>query len=84
MTSTVPPQLDRFFAAATRFCDASIAGDLGDIYGDHKEGLVLWELGYWRAACWQWRFLYYMHWGEHLVGALRACYWVVRTHPDLA
>ena len=61
-----------------------LADDLGDIYRNVKEGLLLWNLGHWREAGWHWRFLFHMHWGEHLVGALRACYWIVRTDPSLA
>ena len=62
----------------------SLADDLGDIYRNVKEGLLLWNLGHWREAGWHWRMLYDTHWGEHLVGALRACYWIVRTDPSLA
>jgi uncharacterized protein DUF5063 len=61
----------------------SIADDLNDIYGDVKLGLMLHEQGYHAEACWQWRFLFHIHWGEHLVGLMRALYWIVRENPSI-
>jgi hypothetical protein len=61
----------------------SIADDLGDIYGDVKCGLILYEQGHFAEACWQWRFTFYIHWGEHLVGLMRALYWIVREDDSL-
>jgi hypothetical protein len=61
----------------------SIADDFHDIYGDVKRGLILYEQGYSEEACWQWRFTFYIHWGEHLVGLMRALYWIVREDDSL-
>ena len=50
----------------------SLADDIADIYHDLKEGLVLRER---RVAqpediIWNWRILYYSHWGKHAIDAL--------------
>ncbi len=62
----------------------STADDLSDIYDNVKLGLLHWEQGFPQEACWQWRFLFHFHWGEHLTGFLRALYWAVREDPSLA
>lgn len=47
--------------------------DLGDIYRDIKEGLLLEEAGFPDAdVVWQWRFNFWSHWGFHAASALRA------------
>ncbi|MBP6003642.1 MAG: DUF5063 domain-containing protein [Pyrinomonadaceae bacterium] len=53
-----------------------LSDDLADIYGDVKEGLLLYEKGFVVEAVWQWRFTFSTHWGHHLTGAQRAvhCY----------
>lgn len=61
----------------------SIVDDLNDIYGDVKLGSLLHEQGYPAQACWQWRFLFNTHWGEHLVGLIRALYWIVREDQSI-
>ena len=50
----------------------SLADDLADIYRDLKDGLVLNEKYPARPenAIWQWRLLYYAHWGKHAIDAL--------------
>lgn len=57
----------------------SLVDDVGDIYRDVKLGLLYWDRGLKVSACWHWRFLFHVHWGEHLTGAMRAFYWTVRT-----
>jgi hypothetical protein len=59
----------------------SVADDLQDIYLDVAGGLMLYERGLWSDACWQWKFTFGIHWGEHLVGLQRALYWIAREHP---
>ncbi len=49
-----------------------LSDDLADIYGDVKEGLLLYERGFVVEAVWQWRFTFSTHWGRHLTGAQRA------------
>lgn len=51
---------------------AMIADDLSDIHGDLMEGLVLYRAGQSQNAVWQWRFMYYAHWGRHLSHAQSA------------
>jgi hypothetical protein len=44
--------------------------DLADIYRDLSDGLALWDRGTddaRAAACWEWRFHYEIHWGQHLL-----------------
>jgi hypothetical protein len=47
-----------------------LADDLGDIWRDLKEGLLLLDGGGVEDAIWEWRFSFWHHWGQHLVGAL--------------
>jgi len=50
----------------------SLADDLADIYRDLKEGLVLNDKHLARPedVIWEWRLLYYSHWGKHAIDAL--------------
>ena len=48
-----------------------MSDDLGDIYRDVKEGLLLLAEGLSADAVWHWRFNFWSHWGEHSVNALR-------------
>lgn len=48
----------------------TLSDDLGDIYRDVKEGLLLFELGKIDDAIWEWRFGFDTHWGRHLTRAL--------------
>lgn len=50
----------------------SAADDLQDIYSDVKRGLALFDQGLTASAVWHWRFTFDCHWGEHLVGLVRA------------
>jgi hypothetical protein len=52
----------------------SLGDDMGDIYLDLMKGFAQYERGHAVAAAWTWRFLYWNHWGGHLVGAQRALY----------
>lgn len=52
----------------------SLADDLADIGCDLERGLVLYDQGRARAACWEWRLGYYSHWGAHLAGAQMALF----------
>ena len=57
----------------------SLVDDLGDLYLDLKRGLLLYDAGHVRAAGWDWNFHFWIHWGEHASGALRAFYWKMRN-----
>jgi hypothetical protein len=50
----------------------SLADDIADIYRDLKEGLVLSERNLVQPedVIWNWRILYYSHWGKHAIDAL--------------
>jgi len=50
----------------------SLADDLADIYRDLKEGLIHQQVGRMRAEeiVWDWRLLFYSHWGKHAMDAL--------------
>jgi hypothetical protein len=51
----------------------SLTDDLGDVYRDVKEGLLLRAAGLAEAeVIWQWRFNFWAHWAEHATDALRA------------
>lgn len=57
----------------------SLPDDLAEIYEDLKRGLALLAAERPAAAAWEWRFHFYCHWGEHLVGAQRAIHaWLRR------
>lgn len=46
--------------------------DLADIYADLVDGIAFDAAGYYGDAVWHWRFLYYNHWGRHIVHAQSA------------
>jgi hypothetical protein len=53
----------------------SLADDLSGIYRDLQRGLAIWSLGTPKArrdAIWEWRFTFEIHWGRHVLVALRA------------
>jgi hypothetical protein len=52
--------------------EGSLADDLADIYSDVESGLAYAREGKYLEAIWEWRFLYFSHWGYHLAGA-QAC-----------
>jgi Domain of unknown function (DUF5063) len=54
----------------------SLADDVADIYRDLKEGLVLHQTHHGRVEdiIWEWRLLYYSHWGKHAIDALHAAH----------
>jgi len=58
----------------------NLADDLSDIYGDLTNGFRCWRTGDRENAIWEWRYFLEIHWGEHATGALRALYWLQRTH----
>jgi hypothetical protein len=64
----------------------SLADDLSDVYAGVKPALVrLGQAERVEATVWGLRFGFFSHWGEHLVGALRAVYFLAReddTEPD--
>lgn len=51
---------------------SDLADDLSDIYSDLLRGLELFRARSPAEAAWYWRFHFTVHWGAHLVGALRA------------
>jgi hypothetical protein len=48
-----------------------VSDDLADIYSDLKRGLLLYEKGKFAEAFWEWKFNFKIHWGNHLVGAMK-------------
>jgi hypothetical protein len=52
----------------------TIEDDLGDIYADLMDGLAPYDAGRFTDAVWQWRFLYWAHWGRHAAHAQTAIY----------
>lgn len=52
----------------------TIEDDLGDICADLMKGLLPYDEGRFSEAVWQWRFLYWAHWGRHAVHAQSAVY----------
>lgn len=61
-----------------------LADDLGDLYHELKEGLVIYSADTKDAICWavwHWRFGFEVHWGDHLVDALRALHRLI-TQDD--
>ena len=52
--------------------EASLSDDIIDIYRDIKRGLLLYEKNKDIEAIWQWRFNFDIHWGNHVVDAIRA------------
>jgi hypothetical protein len=50
-----------------------LTDELGDVYRDVKEGLLLRDSGVPDTdVLWQWRFEFWSHWGAHAIGALGA------------
>jgi len=67
------PYWQVFDPTTDRSADAgSLADDLADIYRDLKEGLIHQQVGTRRAEeiVWDWRLLFYSHWGKHAMDAL--------------
>ncbi len=62
---------------------SDLADDLADIHGDLFRGLQLFRAGAHAAAAWHWRYHFIIHWGAHLVGALRALHhsWAQANPP---
>lgn len=60
---------------------ASLADDFKDIYRDLKEGIVLFEQGLLNEAIAQWKLSFDIHWGSHLVDAIRALH-SVNAHQN--
>ncbi|SRR5260221_10095763 len=61
----------------------SIADDLTDIYLDVKKGVDTFNSGLdedVNRAIWQWKFTFRIHWGYHLVGALRAVHRILANN----
>jgi hypothetical protein len=54
----------------------TLSDDIADIYGDLKKGLVLIEMHEVppEDIIWNWRFLFYSHWGKHAMDALLAAH----------
>jgi hypothetical protein len=52
---------------------ASLADDLASVYLNLKEGLLLRGVvgATAKNVIWEWRFLFYTHWGDHAISALR-------------
>jgi hypothetical protein len=64
---------------------ASLTDDITDIYSDLKKGLLMYERGAdddIADAVWHWKCQFEMHWGFHLVDALRAMHWAVQRMMD--
>lgn len=64
---------------------ASLTDDLLDIYHDLLPGLGLINAGRPEDiadAVWAWRFTFSIHWGNHLVDALRALHWAISHSPS--
>ena len=57
----------------------SFYDDISDIRRDLRRGLDLYDREFPLAACWEWRFHFQIHWGEHLVGAQRALFLARRS-----
>jgi hypothetical protein len=51
----------------------TLADDIADVYRDVKESLLLMDKNAITAelAIWNWRQLFYSHWGDHAISALR-------------
>jgi hypothetical protein len=61
-------------------CIGDLGDDLLDIYEDIKRGLSLYELGYPKAAEWEWAFHFRIHWGRHATAGLLALHCLVHAH----
>jgi Domain of unknown function (DUF5063) len=64
---------------------ATLSDDLSDIYIDLKRPLFKYDNGdepNQRIAIWEWKFNMKIHWGHHVVGALRPIHSLVHDHLD--
>ena len=50
----------------------TLSDALADIYGDVKRGLSFYKSGHMNNAVFEWRLLFMVHWGQHLISAQRA------------
>lgn len=62
----------------------TLADDIADIYRDLKEGLVLIEAHEAppEDIIWNWRLLFYSHWGKHAMDALLAVHFRLQNAPS--
>jgi hypothetical protein len=62
---------------------SDLADDLAGIHRDLLGALKLYQSGAHSSAAWHWRHDFIIHWGSHLVGALRALhhYWAKNALP---
>lgn len=59
--------------------------DIEDIYKDVKRFLLLWDTGTEAAkenACWDLKFLFVHHWGDHCANALYAIHYFLQKDPQ--
>jgi hypothetical protein len=74
---------DPFEANERDVVAGSLSDDLGDIYRDLKRGVVEWSdagpVGQ-QDIVWEWRLTFESHWGQHLLSAMRAVYWLRHRH----
>jgi hypothetical protein len=64
---------------------STLSDDLSDIYSDLKGPLMKYVSGgeaNQRVAIWEWKFNMQIHWGHHVVGALRPIHSLVYDHLD--
>jgi hypothetical protein len=63
---------------------ASLADDIAGVYQDLKNGLALRkeEGAVLAEVIWEWRLLFYSHWGEHATGALRTIHIILRNKME--
>jgi hypothetical protein len=68
----------------TEAIHGSLADDIADVYRDIKEGLDHPDpaLAMQHHVTWKWRFGYYSHWGQHVMGALRTIHWLLANEPE--
>ena len=58
-----------------------LSEDLWDVYRSLKSGLIYWDSHREGAARWEWTVEFAVHWGDHLIDALRALH---RLSQDVA
>lgn len=62
----------------------SLADDLADIYREFKDGLVAIEDGVSQErVIWQWRLMFWTHWGRHATSAIKAIHDYLRGNIAL-
>src|SRR5262249_15809828 len=69
----------------TEAITSTLSDDLSDIYIDLKGPLILYESeidANQKEAIWQWKFNMQIHWGHHLVDALRPIHTLIYDHLD--